>query len=80
MSEEEARAAHAEGKKVTVVKSKQVVSMALLGGAINRLGILQHALSEAMKQVPGADYIEISVLRYDVEEEENDEATADGVG
>lgn len=66
-----------EGKELVLVKSRKLISMAILDGAVvSRLTILSQALREALREVPEPDYIEITVLRYDVKDkEEGDEAS-----
>ena len=57
---------------IVIVQSAKILDMAMLivrGGVVNTLAMVNQLLQEAMRDVPGADFIEIRAIRYDVKEE-----------
>ena len=62
---------------IVIVQSAKILDMAMLTYAVassTRLAMVNQLLQEALRDVPGADFIEIRAIRYDVKEEPDERA------
>lgn len=67
-----------EGKEVVIVQSAKITSAEMVKHA--RIAFVGQLIAEVMREVPGADFIEVRAIRYDVvDKEEGSERSAGAV-
>ena len=59
---------------IRIVQATEMLSVEMIHRAIAPLALIRVAIADVIKEVPGADFIEIRAVRFD-RQEDNDERT-----